>query len=56
MQDEESNKKYRNDELAIDSDKCVKSVQLIIFVLDHERLKREERSRRYIEAFVKLKR
>jgi len=56
MQDKESNKKYRNDELIIDSDRCVKSVQLIIFMLDHKRLKRNERSRRYIGAFVKLKR
>ena len=56
MQDKELNKKYRNDELATNSDRCVKSVQLIIFVLDYERLKRNKRLRRYIETFVKLKR
>jgi len=56
MQDKESNKKYRNDKLAIDSGKYVRSVQLIIFMFDHKRLKRNERLRRYIEAFVKLKR
>jgi len=56
VQDKELNKKYRNDELATSSDRYIKNVQLIIFVLDHERLKRNERSRKYIEAFVKLKR
>ncbi len=56
MQDKELNKKYRNNELAIDSNRCVKSVQLIIFILDYKKLKCNKQLQRYIKAFVKLKR
>ncbi len=39
MQDKELNKKYRNNKLAINSNKYIKSMQLIIFVLDYKKLK-----------------
>jgi len=55
VQDKESNKKYRNNKLAIYSNRYIKSVQLIIFMLNYKRLKRNKRLRKYIEEFVKLK-
>ncbi len=56
MQDEELDINYQNDELAIESNKYVKSVQFIVLVLDYLRLNRNERLQRYIETFIELKR
>ena len=55
MQDKELNEKYRNNKLTINSNRCVRSVQLIIFIFDYKRLKRNKRLRKYIKMFVKLK-
>jgi hypothetical protein len=56
VQDKESNKKYRNNELATNSNRYIRNVQLIIFVFNYKKLKRNRQLQRYIEAFVKLKR
>jgi len=56
VQNKELNKKYRNDKLAIDNNKYIESIQLVIFVFNYEKSKRNKQLQRYIEMFVKLKR
>ena len=40
MQNKELNKKYRNNKLTIDNNKYIRNVQLIIFVFNYKKLKR----------------
>ena len=56
VQKNDSKNNYHNNDFVIDSDKCVEQLLLIIFVLDHERLNYKERSRKYIEALIDVKR
>ena len=55
IQKSESKKDYQNNKLMKSSEKCVEQVQIIIIILDYQRLNFKKWSQRYTETLFKLK-